>query len=256
LIDRKGEFEIANPCPVISVIVPTYCEEEIIEKCLRSVSNQKFEEGKVEIIVVDSDSPDNTRAIATKYADKVMNLKDRGVGRARNAGVRMAEGKILLFLDADTLLGFDSMAEIYQVFTDPRIVCVSGTVVGLERLGTTDNLFAFAHYSFMNKVATLTAFFGFPLFPTVCCACRKSIFDKVGGFDEDLAVAEDLAFSRKMGRAGKCVVSKEAKAYTSVRRIERLGLIGAYLMYFRNYLKVFLLNHRPWVEDFPNVHEI
>jgi len=206
--------------------------------------------------VVDSDSPDNTRAIATKYADKVINLKDRGVGRARNAGAKMAEGEILLFLDADTLLGFDSMAEIYQAFTDPHVVCVSGTVAGLERLGITDSLFAFVHYCFMNKVATLTAFFGFPLFPTVCCACRKSIFDRVGGFDEDLAVAEDLAFSRRMGRVGKCVVNKEAKAYTSVRRIKRFGLIGAYLMYFRNYLKVFILNHRPWVQDFPHVHEI
>jgi glycosyltransferase involved in cell wall biosynthesis len=242
--------------PVISVIIPTYCEEKTIEGCLESVKNQDFEENKIEIIVVDSNSPDNTRAIAKKYTEKVLDLKDRGVGKARNAGAEMAESETLLFLDADTILEYNFLTEMFHTFADPRVVCASGTVVGLERLGVMGNLFVFLHYGFMNKVAALTARLGFPLFPAVCCACRKSVFDEVGGFAEDLAVAEDLAFSRKMGRVGKCVVNKEARAYTSVRRIKKCGLARMYLMYFGNYFKIFVLNHRAWIQDFPHVREM
>jgi len=247
---------MANSNPVVSVIIPTYCEEETIEGCLKSIENQEFESGRIESIVVDSHSPDDTRAVAKKSADKVIELKDRGVGKARNAGARIAKSQILLFLDADTFLESNFVAEMYQTFTDPQVVCVSGILKSLERLKPLDNLFAISHYGFLNKVATLTAHLGFPLFPSVCCGCRKSVFEEVGGFDEDLAVAEDITFSRKMGRVGKCVVNKKATAYTSVRRISRYGKIEMYSMYFKNYIRVFVLNQRPWVQHFPHIRKI
>jgi len=253
---KKENPKIVSLDHVVSVVIPTYCEEETIEGCLRSVENQRFERREIEIIVVDSNSPDDTKAIAEKYADKVINLKDRGVGKARNAGAKIAESETLLFLDADTFLESNFIAEMHQTLADPRIVCVSGILAGLERLDTMDNLFVLSHYGFMNEVATITAYLGFPLFPAVCCACRKSVFEEVGGFDEDLAVAEDLAFSLRIGRVGKCLVNKKAKAYTSVRRIKKCGPIGTYFTYFGNYFKVFILNQRPWIEDFPLVRGI
>jgi cellulose synthase/poly-beta-1,6-N-acetylglucosamine synthase-like glycosyltransferase len=247
---------MANSNPFVSVIVPTYCEEEIIEGCLKSVVNQEFESGRIESIVVDSHSPDDTRAVAKKWADRIIDLKTRGVGKARNAGARIAKSPILLFLDADTLLATNFVAEMYQTFTDPRVVCVSGILKSLERLNPMDKLFAISHYGFLNKMATLTAHLGFPLFPSVCCGCRKSVFKKVGGFDEDLAVAEDITFSRKIGRVGKCAVNKKATAYTSVRRITKCGKIEMYSMYFKNYIRVFVLNQRPWVQHFPHIGNI
>jgi glycosyltransferase involved in cell wall biosynthesis len=247
---------MANSNPVVSVVIPTYCEEETIEGCLKSVENQEFDSGRIESIVVDSHSPDDTRAVARKSADKVIDLKDRGVGKARNAGARIAKSQILLFLDADTFLESNFVAEIYQTFTDPQVVCVSGILKSLERLKPVDNLFAISHYGFLNKVATLTARLGFPLFPSVCCGCRKSVFEAVGGFDEDLAVAEDITFSRKMGKVGKCAVNKKATAYTSVRRISGYGKTEMYSMYFKNYIRVFVLNQRPWIQHFPHIRKI
>jgi glycosyltransferase involved in cell wall biosynthesis len=244
---------MANLNPVVSVIVPTYCEEETIEGCLKSVLNQKFESGSIESIVVDSHSPDNTRAIAKKCTDKVIDLKARGVGKARNAGARIAKSPILLFLDADTYLETNFVAEMYRTFADPHVVCVSGVLKNLERLKTLDTLFAVSHYGFLNKLAAVTAHLGFPLFPSVCCGCRKPAFEQVGGFAEDLAVAEDITFSRKMGKVGKCVVSKKATAYTSIRRISSCGKKEMYSMYFKNYVKVFVLNQKPWVQDFPHI---
>lgn len=98
--------------PIVSVIIPTYCEEHTIEGCLKSIKNQEFKIGRIESIVVDSHSPDNTRVVAKKFADKVIDLKARGVGRARNVGAKNAEGKILLFVDADTFLEKQFVAEM------------------------------------------------------------------------------------------------------------------------------------------------
>jgi glycosyltransferase involved in cell wall biosynthesis len=241
---------------IVSVVIPTYCEEQNIERCLQSIRRQVFEKGKIEIIVVDSNSPDNTRAVAQKYADKVVNLRKRGVSTARNVGAQKAKGELLLFLDADTILDFGFVAEVYEIFTDSNVVCVAGTMAGIERSSTVGNLFKFAHYGLVNGVSALTAHLGFPFFPTVCCACRKSVFQKVGGFDEGLAVAEDLNFSLKMGRTGKCLVSGRARAYTSLRRVMKNGRMKNYYTYFRNYFRVFILNKKPWIQDFPHPSEI
>jgi glycosyltransferase involved in cell wall biosynthesis len=238
------------------VIVPSYCEEENIERCLQSIREQVFAKEEIEIIVVDSNSPDNTRAIAKKYADKVVNLKDRGVSKARNLGAQKAIGRMLLFVDADTVLDQEFVAEIHEALNHSDAVYVVGTMAGLEWSGTASNLFKFLHYGLVNLISTLTAHLGFPFFPTVCCACKKTAFDRVGGFDEGLAIAEDLTFSLKMGKIGKCLVSKRAKAYTSLRRIRKNGVMKNYYMYFSNYFKVFVLNKKPWITDFPHPSEI
>ncbi|MCW4007035.1 MAG: glycosyltransferase [Candidatus Bathyarchaeota archaeon] len=240
--------------PLVSVIIPTYREEETIEGCLKSVVNQRFDEGSIESIVVDSHSPDNTREVAKRSATKVLDLRARGVGRARNAGAKAACGELLLFLDADTYLETDFVSQMYHDFIDPKVVCVSGILKNLELLKPLDRLFAVSHYNFTNKIADLTARLGFPMFPSVCCAARKAVFDRVGGFDEDIACGEDITFSRKMGRMGKCVVNNRATAYTSVRRISNCGKREMYSMYFKNYVRVFILNQRPWVQDFPHIN--
>lgn len=242
--------------PIVSVIIPTYNEEYTIEGCLRSINNQIFNKGEIESIVVDSHSPDNTRVVAKKFANKVIDVKARGVGKARNIGAKHAEGKIVLFLDADTFLEKNFISEMYQTFKDPRIVCVAGVLKNLERLTPIDRLFAIFHYGFLNKLSTVTAYFGFPLFPSVCVASRKTVFEKVGGFAEDMACAEDVNFSRKMGEIGKCVVNKKATAYTSVRRITNCGKSEMYSMYFKNYVRVFILNQKPWLTEFPHINTI
>jgi glycosyltransferase involved in cell wall biosynthesis len=245
---------LPNLNPKVSVIIPTYCEEETIEGCLKSVVNQRFDEGDIETIVVDSHSPDKTQTVAKRSADKVLDLRARGVGRARNAGAKAAEGQILLFLDADTYLETNFVSEMFQDFADKRVVCVSGILKNLEHLSPMDRLFAVSHYGFTNKLAAVSALLGFPLFPSVCCGARKSVFLRIGGFREDIACAEDIMFSREMGRVGKCLVNSKATAYTSVRRISKCGKTEMYSMYFKNYVKLFLMKQNPWVQDFPHIN--
>ena len=256
LSSRGSKKVVIKLNPVVSIVIPTYREEETIAGCLKSIKNQEFKEGKIEIIVVDSHSPDNTRVVAKEFADKVIDVKARGVGKARNIGAKNTKGKIVLFVDADTYLDKNFVTEIYKSFKDPSIVCVAGILKNLERLTPLNRLFAIFHYGFLNKISSITAYFGFPLFPSVCVASRKSAFEKVKGFAEDMACAEDVNFSRKMGKIGRCIINKNAKAYTSVRRITNCGKGKMYSMYFRNYIRVFILNQKPWLTEFPHINTI
>lgn len=238
--------------PRISVVVPTYREEKRIGMCLRSIRSQSSR-GPIEVIVVDSHSQDATRSVATTYADKVIDIKRRGVGRARNAGAKAAAGDVILFVDADTVLMPDFVEEVDRAFGEDGLVGATGKISVLEIMGPVDTLFARVHYGMLNAISWASSLARRPLFPTVCCACRKTVFEKVGGFEEDLAVAEDITLSLKLGRAGKCRLVKSAVARTSARRLLRFGKLKTYSMYFRNYFRFFVLKRRPWIEEFPHI---
>jgi len=239
--------------PAVSVIIPTYREEETIAGCLKNVQKQDFGFGGIETIVVDSHSPDKTRELAAPYADKVVDVHARGVGKARNAGAKIAQGELLLFVDADTFLDKRFVSEVWRSFSDPKVVCVSGILQSLEALKPSDSLFATLHYGFLNMWAAFSARMGFAMFPSVCVAARKSVFLQMGGFVEDMAVGEDMTFSRTMNKLGKCLVNPKAVCYTSVRRITKCGKIEMYSMYFKNYVRIYVLKQKPWVQDFPHV---
>ena len=85
---------------MLSIIIPTYNEEEYLPRLLASIRSQRFE--GYEIVMADAKSTDRTREIAAKFGAKVV---DGGMpGPGRNLGARAAEGDLLLFLDADVVL--------------------------------------------------------------------------------------------------------------------------------------------------------
>jgi len=238
---------------MISIIIPAYREEKRIESCLRSVAAQTYGRERIETIVVDGDSPDRTREIAGKYADRVIRLKERGVGRARNAGARAAGGEILLFLDADTILDPSFVDRLVRFYSRRNVVCVSGALRAARSAKLKYRLYGFFHYRTVNAAMTATALVGRPLFSAVCCSCRHWAFDELGGFDEAMAIGEDLKFSLGMGKLGRCAVCRGARAFTSMRRSEALGLWEGVMIFFRNYMKILYRKEKPWIDDFPHI---
>src|SRR5512138_937433 len=107
---------------MISVIIPTFNEEENIAQCLVSLSHQTVPRDSYEIIVVDGGSKDATCEIARKYADSVFTQTSKKVGGARNDGVMAAKGEIIATTDADCILPPDWIARIAEDFEKPGIV--------------------------------------------------------------------------------------------------------------------------------------
>ena len=90
--------------PEYSIIVPVYKAEQLLSECVDSVLNQSFTD--FELILVDDGSPDNSGKICDEYAEKdarvrVIHKENGGVSAARNAGIDVALGKYIIFLDSD-----------------------------------------------------------------------------------------------------------------------------------------------------------
>ena len=88
----------------ISVIIPVYKVEKYLDKCVESVANQTYKD--LEIILVDDGSPDNCPAVCDEWAKKdsrikVIHKENGGVSSARNAGIDIAEGEYICFVDSD-----------------------------------------------------------------------------------------------------------------------------------------------------------
>lgn len=89
--------------PLISVIIPTYNREKLIERAVRSVLNQSY--SKLEVIVVDDGSTDQTETIVKGIPDERVHFyklsQNGGAGHARNEGVKLSNGEIIAFHDSD-----------------------------------------------------------------------------------------------------------------------------------------------------------
>lgn len=94
---------MANDNPLISVIVPVYNVEKYLEKCIKSILNQTYE--NIELILIDDGSTDNSGNICDKYNRtpkvKVIHKENGGLSSARNAGIDIAKGEYLGFVDSD-----------------------------------------------------------------------------------------------------------------------------------------------------------
>lgn len=103
---------------LISVIVPVYNVEKYLEKCIQSILNQEYTE--LEIILVDDGSKDNSGKICDDYAKKdnrikVIHKENGGLSDARNAGLKIALGEYIGFVDSDDYIDTDMYLTLYQL---------------------------------------------------------------------------------------------------------------------------------------------
>lgn len=101
----------------ISVIIPMYNVEEFLEECLDSVVNQTKD--KLEVLMIDDGSTDQSGLIAQRYSEKYENFKylpkkNGGLGNARNYGVPFATGEYIIFLDSDDVVPSDAYQKMYD----------------------------------------------------------------------------------------------------------------------------------------------
>ena len=124
------QTEKCSQYPLISVIIPVYKVENYIRSCVDSILNQKLT--NFECILVDDGSPDNCPTICDEYAQndrriRVVHQENQGLSAARNAGMRMASGEWLAFVDSDDCVHPDYLSMLYETAqaTDADIVCCS-----------------------------------------------------------------------------------------------------------------------------------
>lgn len=219
--------------PFISVVVPAFNEEKYIGNTLRALKNQDYV-GKYEIIVVDGMSRDDTPRIAESYADRIIRMR-RGIAAQRNAGARAANGEILLFVDADTILLFNALSEFARAFRSKRVVGAACPLVPLS-----PKLRFAAFFWFFNRYVKASIKRGKARVAGACCAYREDVFEEVGGFNERMKTYEDMDLSERISERGRMVFVEGTLALTSVRRLKAWGASKAAARYLSSHLRYLL----------------
>lgn len=206
-----------------SVIVPAYNEEKRIRSCLESIKAQKTERS-YELIVSDSNSTDNTVAIAKEYTDKVVVCQERGTARARNEGAKLAAGDVLVFIDSDTTVTPDYIETVGKALRDSKVIGVSCAFKFTNRRPK----FLMAEYV-TNSYYVLRSVFKGTTLPGFNICIRREAFEKLGGFR--ICHLEDLDMSIKLRSLGRTKYLARRATITSSRRLEKDGIRGTLKYY-------------------------
>jgi len=217
----------------VSVIVPTLNEEDNIGVCLRSICGQKTRY-EFEVIVCDGRSEDRTAAIAERFADRVVVSKRRSVGIQRTSGARIAKGRFLLFVDADTVLPPGYIESAAKKFNDRK---VAGFSAGFRFSQRTRRLI-FSEKVVNNYLAFRDSM-GAATLPGFNTWVRKDVFWRLQGFRD--VPLEDIDFSIRLNRIGVTHYYTDLYVVTSSRRLEEMGLLGT----IRYYLEMELARMNP-----------
>lgn len=139
---RASSLEpLLETTPAVSIIIPFYNVEAFIAECLASVLTQDLSD--FDVILIDDQSRDGSRQIADRFAQSdsririVTHAENRGLGRARNTGVRYAAGKYILFLDSDDRLsGPDALRKLVEAARETGWRVVIGSSAWLKPDGS------------------------------------------------------------------------------------------------------------------------
>lgn len=182
----------------VSIIIPTYNEEEVITECLRSLSKQSFQD--MEIIVVDDGSTDQTQEILREgiksYGIRMFSQDHKGAGAARNLGVAKSKGEILVFVDADMTFEKDFIKNLTTPISKGES---QGTWSKEEYVSNWDNELARAWNINEGWEEKRRHPKKYPKTQKVFRAILKTEFDKVGGFDPSRGYVDDWSLSEKLG---------------------------------------------------------
>jgi len=203
--------------PLVSVIITTKNEEKYLESCLKSVKNQSYP--KIEIIVTDACSNDNTVKIAKRYA-KVIE-KETNIAQGKNLGAKLAKGEFLIFLSADTALKKNWIENALKKLKKKDVAMVVGLFSFFEK-----SLSA-KFYGWLWRFITIFSFkFGYPHVSGECTLAVKTLkFHAINGFREDLVNMEDVDSARRIKGVGDIALEKKCWSVASARRFEKEGYI-------------------------------
>ncbi|WNH07721.1 glycosyltransferase family 2 protein [Thalassobellus suaedae] len=182
--------------PFFSVIIPLYNKEDLVEQTINSLLNQLYTD--FEVIIVNDGSTDNSLKKIESLIDdrfKIVNQKNLGASHARNRGIDEASGSYIALLDADDYWYDNHLLELKKLidtFPEAGLFCNNYEINYNEKF-TKPATFNFIHN---NKSLIIEDYFSSSIINSVAwtssVAFKKETFNKIGGFNPVLEIAEDL----------------------------------------------------------------
>jgi len=209
--------------PFVSIILPCRNEEKFINACLNSIIQQNYPSKKMEILVIDGDSKDNTKNIIKKYSlkysfIKLLNNPKKNTPFAFNMGVKNSKGSFIFIMGAHAKYKNNYILKCIETAIKYKADNVGGVLKTIPR---TNNI--------IDKTITecLSSFFGvggshfrkgskrITIVDTVFGGCyQKNVFNKIGLFNENLIRSQDIEFNLRLKKAnGKILLNPEIVTY-------------------------------------------
>jgi glycosyltransferase involved in cell wall biosynthesis len=217
--------------PFLSVVVPTYKRQTLLHKTLEGLAKQTLTTDAFEVLVVNDGSPDGTKAYldgrvgTLPYTLRPIHLTNGGPGRARNTGIREAQGKVIVFLDDDIEPSPECLEVHFKLHQGLEPLVVIGPQRRDIKLGRTEPLWIRWEHQMLEKQYAQFASgawteAGPNHFYTGNASVRRDLLLAVGGFDEGFTRQEDVELAARLWKQEN-VVFKVELAANAVHRPDR-----------------------------------
>ena len=214
-----------------SVIIPCHNEEEYIEHCLESLERQTISPNDFEVIVIDSASTDRTMEVVKRYQQTsllhivIANVPHRGVSLARNRGAALSQGALLVFLDADNTPHPDLLSDIQRGGRQ------AGVIKTLPNVSSVFGMGVFLVLDLFKRIGPR---------PFGKNYCTREIFTAIGGYQDGIALGENVEFLLRVKKWMKMSKQKlkyiSTPVYCSMRRFSHQGYTKVLLQWWRGYI--------------------
>lgn len=227
----------------LAIIIPALNEKHFIGKLLDSIISQTVH--PKELVVVDACSKDKTIREIQKRQKKLPDLRvfkipKFTISRQRNFGVRKTRSSHILFLDADMMLKEkDILEKFFNEILQKKPDIAAATTLPDSKLWKD-----IIYFKFEDWFIELSRYF-WPGFTGRNLYVKRKIFERVGGFDEEVAIAEDYELvGRIVKQKGKLEFIKSVKLHTSTRRLQHEGRRKFVLKVFLFGIKILLFGYK------------
>jgi glycosyltransferase involved in cell wall biosynthesis len=193
--------------PRVSVIVPARNEAAHLPALLASLASLTFPKERLEVIVVDHESTDETARIAKRAGATVVRQFGGTISSVRNAGAKAATGELLAFLDADCTVDEDWLARALPHFEDAAIGAVGSYHLVPMKPRTWIRRILQKQIEARPRIAETT------WLPSGNMIVRRSAFWECGGFDESLMTCEDVDLCYRLARRYKIVADSRIRCW-------------------------------------------
>jgi mycofactocin system glycosyltransferase len=201
----RSSAQLPDALPDISIVIPVKDRAEELKRCLTSLSTLNYPQEKIQLIVVDDGSSDDSPLVARQF--RALLVPSGGTGRgpaaARNVGASVACGEILAFIDSDCSASQEWLNELIPAFSNPAMAAVGGQVDGMctesavDRYETVMSSLALGSHERVGSSGSDTFYL-----PSCNLLVRRSAFRSAGGFRDGMHVGEDVDLTWRLRDKG------------------------------------------------------
>jgi glycosyltransferase involved in cell wall biosynthesis len=206
----------------VTVVIPVYNVEEYLRECIESLLHQEYDLQKIEIILIDDGSIDNSLNICKEYAHKYNNIKllsqkNSGVSTARNKGIKSANGKYIMLLDSDDTISKNAIKHLFDFFEkhyeDVDIVTYP---IKFNRHGQISDNIRYRAYDKGTNIYDVNEYIY--LNQSTVNIMIKNEYEKTNLYDVNMKLSEDQNFDTEL-----------------IMKKEKIGYVQDAIYYYRKY---------------------